>query len=172
MLFFIIPLACFILAILTKWQGWGNNGKNWLEWLNAGIILSILMIIVVGIAQWATISYYTDTRAFVKSKMYETYPEVIQSQIDAGVIGDISNIETGKRLIDNLQVWYEKIERINSRIERYRALNSTWLLSDIFVYDWPEYPELITGEKIKSLQIKISKQVKNMDGLPIIQIRP
>lgn len=132
-------------------------------------VFSLILVVVVSCTYMTSICDYAEVSAFLESGLYEQYPQVLQSQIDAGVIGDISNIETGKMLIYNLQQWYEKIEETNKTIFKYRLWNSLFF-SDSFVYDWPEYPPLIDGQKIRDLQIAITKKVENMDAVPIISV--
>lgn len=89
----------------------------------------------------------------------------------SGVIGDISNSTVGSQLITNLQEWYKKIEDINKEIESTKALNNS-IVTDWFVYDWPEYPPLIDRNKIKQIQFEIEKEVTNMQAIPLINIKP
>lgn len=137
----------------------------------SGVFCLVLSGVIFG-EQATSMGKYAEVTSFIESGIYKEYPRLLQTQIDAGVIGDISNIQTGKMLIENLQQWYDKIGVINEHIRAAQTFNSSPLF-DMFWYDWPVYPPLISGEFIKELQFNISKKVENMNGVvPIINIGP
>lgn len=135
----------------------------------SGVFCLVLSGVIFG-EQATSMGKYAEVTSFIESEIYKEYPRLLQTQIDAGVIGDISNIQTGKMLIENLQQWYDKIGIMNNHIRKAQTFNSSFLF-DIFWYDWPEYPPLISGQFIRELQFNISKKVENMNGVvPIINI--
>jgi len=163
----LILLGCFISKNYKSRFGGGYEAG--IVMIIFGSIFLLALIVVLAVAQVNSIKKYATVSAYIESGIYEEYSNIIQSQIDAGVIGDISNIETGKVLVGNLQEWYERIESTNKEIRYAKSLNNSWVF-DWFCYDWPEYPELIDKQKIRELQFNLTKDVNNMSALPIINL--
>jgi hypothetical protein len=107
---------------------------------------------------WVTSYYDTD--------MYQAYTEIIQSQLDAGIIGDLSNSTVGNNIIDNIDNWFAGIQRCNALITKTKLMNQSWFF-DPFYYDWPEYPKIITQKEIQELKLKFVKNVQNMN-VPVV----
>lgn len=131
------------------------------------MIITGLFLFISGILFLSSIEEYGRTTSYIESGAWKTYPKLVQAQIDAGVIGDLSNSTTGPQLIDNLQSWYNDIQIINREIISAKTMNSRWY-TDMFVYDWPEYPELINADSIQNVMICFDKTVTNINSAAIV----
>ena len=115
-----------------------------------------------------SISTYSQTKADMESRIWVEYEKIIQAKVDASVIGDYSNKEVGPELSRDISAWYNWIITLNRNVENAIVYNNSWF--DCFVYDWPHYPDLITQEDIQKVHLKITKNVQNMEVVPILNL--
>ena len=166
MLLLLIPIFLFafftFLAVVSDFE----EGPTWLMAISGSVL--ILVLVFWGLHFFNSYNDYSDVTAYMESGIYQEYQTILQAQIDAGVIGDISNTRTGEPLIGSVQAWYDRIQEINKIIVKARVWNDSWWL-DWYCMDWPEYPDLINGETIRAMNFQLlKKDVQNMTGIPVI----
>jgi len=167
MLFFILVALALGASIICKQK----RTPYWLEEFCdiikriSVVSLCICLLFAIGF-QIATRVDFAEVTSKIESNTYKNFPEIIQAEIDAGIVGDLSNEEIGKNLSDRIQEWYDSIEYNNATIKATKIFNNSLLL-DAFTYDWPYYPPLIN---IDSIKFSLNKTVHNMQAAPILTI--
>ena len=169
-------LAIFSLVVGIILHNSGNRIFNIDDYQNKfeGAFIPGILLLAVFCLVWVfvypdSISTYSQVTAFADAKIYEDYTAIIQQEVDAGVIGDISNGQVGSLIVQDIQKWYRNIEWANQKIKKYKTLNDN-PFTNWFVYDWPEYPDLITKDDIRKMDRNIRKKVDNMGIVPLINV--
>lgn len=127
------------------------------------------MLLLISTIWYGTSFYnYIRTEKFIKSDEISLNLSVIQGQIDAAVIGDLSNGTIGNALINKFDDFLNRVRRINYNITAAKISNESILLNGLY-YDWPEYPPLLPTNKIIAKIEELKKEVNNMEGAVIFK---
>ena len=72
-------------------------------------------------------------------------------------------------LVTNIQEWYKELVEMNELTETVRTKNSIFFFDPMY-YDWPEYPEFISGKDLSKLVKRIERQqVQGQTIIPIVR---
>lgn len=138
-LLFIVGLAVIGISLILleiRMQG---------EGICFGCGLALLGIAAVGCIFWLGIYYerwdeQRQVEAFVGSRISIEYRNLIEGSTNRGNLSELVDLEP---IGNNVQEWFEKVNRSNYIIKIHTAANENWWL-DWGYPDWENPPDLIT----------------------------
>lgn len=136
----------------------------------SGIFFAVCLI-QTCVMQSFTRQCYSEISSFYEMGIYNEADKFIQAQLDAGVIGDLSNGAVAPDINRFISQIYDKIEKYNAWSKEFEISNSSFWF-DCFYYDPPKI-YYFSREDMQKINFTFKKNVRgtsinlNIGGIPL-----